>query len=297
VFLEHDVDHPLGTRLDQWRAAYTGSPTIYLPLVMADSGARISNGAVAFASVYRSIVDAELARPPQARVEAWSRRVGDTLRTYARVTNLADDTLSVAANEAAVHALVWENVQVGVTGRAVRAAPRTAVVQPLAPGASAGFVLDTGPLAPESWDAVRAVALVDARPLGHTGGWDMLQAALAAPAALLATPAALDFTVVPGQPATAVATVALAGPHVVTWTASADVPWLEVTPAGTLPGVATVAVRIADLPPGPQAGTLTFTGTSDDGLALTCSVPVQASLSAQPPAGRQVRRRLSSAGS
>ncbi|MBI4916112.1 MAG: hypothetical protein HY825_09720 [Acidobacteria bacterium] len=264
---------------------------------MADSGARISNGAVAFASVYRSIVDAELARPPQARVEAWSRRVGNTLRIYARVANLADDTLSVAANEAAVHALVWENVQVGVTGRAVRAALRIAVFQPLAPGASAGFVLDTDPLDLESWDAVHAVAVVDFRPLGHTGGWDMLQAALAAPAALLATPAALELTVVPGQPASAVATVALAGPHVVTWTAAADVPWLEVTPAGALPGEATVAVRVADLPPGPQTGTLTFAGTSEDGLALTCSVPVRAALAAQPPAGHQVRRRLTRPGS
>ncbi len=197
-----------------------------------------------------------------------------------------------------MHALVWEDTRIGVTGRAIRAAPRTAVSQSLPPGASIGVTLDTGSVTVGDWDdGVHAVAFVDYRPLGHTGPWDMLQAAVAAPAALLAAPPALQFTVIPGQPASASATVALTGPHVVTWTALANVPWLEVTSGGGLPGEAVVAVRIADLPPGLQAGTVTFTGTSGDGLALTRLVPVQAALGVTTGAGHQVRRRLSSSGS
>lgn len=294
VFLEMDVDHRVGDRYTRWWAAFTGNPaSVLLPLVMADSGHGLSYGQVAFATVYRAMVNAELARPPEGRVEAWSRRIGDGLRIYARVTNLSGDTLAAAANEAAVHALVWEDVHVGVTNRTIRAAPYTAVGAPLPAGASLALTLDTGAMAVSDWDnGVHAVVFADYRPLGHTGPWDMLQAAIAAPAALLAAPQELDFTVVPGQPASAAATVALAGPHVVTWSAAADVPWLEVTPTGGLPGEATVTVRIADLPAGPQFGTVTFEGSSADGLWLRCAVPVQAVLGAAPPAGHQVRRRL-----
>jgi len=153
VFLEQDVDSRVGDRYTRWWAAFTGDPySVYLPLVMADSGHRISNGSVPFAAVYRSMVDAELARPPEGRIEAWSRRVGDGLRIYARVTNLSDDTLSAAANEAAVHALVWEDVRIILTNRTVRAAPHAAVGQPLPPGAAAGVTLDTGAMTVGDWD-------------------------------------------------------------------------------------------------------------------------------------------------
>ncbi len=44
MFIEQDVDAPLGGRLDRWFDAYATPGTVYLPLVMVDSGNQIDSG-------------------------------------------------------------------------------------------------------------------------------------------------------------------------------------------------------------------------------------------------------------
>jgi len=179
VFLEQDVDRPIGDRISRWWTAY-GTGSAYLPLVMVESGKEISSGSVNYATVYGSLVDQELARSPEAEIVAFVQRVGDTQRIWATLTNLSSTTLSSAANQATVHVLVWEDKKVGTTGRIVRAAPFVALASALAPGATASFTLTTPALAGVDWSRLHTLVAADYRPQGRIGAYDMLQAAGAA---------------------------------------------------------------------------------------------------------------------
>lgn len=291
LFLEQNIDSPIGDRRSRWEASYSGDwRYTYLPWVMADSGNRLSSGPVAFANVYRGIVQAEMARPPQAAIEAYARRVGDSVRVYARFTNQSQATLMDASNGATIHAITWEDAHVGVTGREVRAAPFARVTSPVAPQGVAAFTLDSPALSGVNWDNLHTVVVVDYRPGGQTGPYDMLQAALATPPAITADPAALTFQVSTSDPSSGTAQVALRGPPVVSWTSSSDVLWLQLAPSsGVLPAQLELTVRPELLPGGTQEGHVTFTGSSPDGLALTTTVTVQAQRTDQP---RPVRRLL-----
>ena len=145
---------------------------------MADSGHQFSTGVVAYSSVYRGMVDAELARPAAADVEANAWRVGSRYRVSARVVNRSGTALS-GANAATVHAIVYEDIKVGVTSRTVRDAVYSAVTGAVADGASATFNLETRDITPSDWSKVHVLVLVDYRPGGSSGAYDMLQAAWA----------------------------------------------------------------------------------------------------------------------
>jgi hypothetical protein len=290
IFLEDNVDTPLGCRRDRWWAGYGSGGSVYLPLVMASSGHRLSAGSVNFLTVYGGIVDAELARPPQAEVEAYAARVGNAMRIWVRLVNGSTATLSAAANGATAHAIVWEEKKVHVTSRTVRAAPFVEVAPGVAPGAVFTAVLDTPALSGVDWSKLHAVALVDYRPTGATGAYDMLQAALAVPPELGVTPDDLAATSGDLAPDGTLGAVALGGPHVLTWSAASSAFWLTVTPgAGAVPGAATVRVVREALPSGVSEGTLTFTATGPDGLAFTRQVNVRVDA---PDTGKRVRRRL-----
>jgi hypothetical protein len=176
VFLEHDVDQPPPARYGRWWAAFGGG-SASLPLVMVDSGNRISSGWLSFYEVYKGLVDAELARPAQAQVQATWRRVGNQVRFSVQVTNLSGGALGTAT-DATVHAMVYEDARVHSTSRYVRAAVAQAIVS-LASGATASFDLQTADLAGVDWNRLHYVAAVDYRPAGRSGAYDMLQAAVA----------------------------------------------------------------------------------------------------------------------
>jgi hypothetical protein len=177
VFLEQNVDNALGSRLNRWWAAFDWSRPTTLPLVMASSGHRISNGRVDFYNTYKAMVEAELARPPQADIQATYRRSGSKFQVEVRVKNLSGVTLSASANSATVHVLVYEETDVGLTGRFVRAAVSTGISPGLAHGATASFNLETPALSGVNWARLHVIALVDYRPAGMSGPYDMLQAA------------------------------------------------------------------------------------------------------------------------
>ena len=275
VFLEQDVDLPVGRRYDRWWAAYSGGGTVYLPLVMVDSGHQISSGSQTdFKAAYRKLVEAELVRPPQAEIEAYTRQVGTRVRVYARVVNTAGKPLSAARNDATLHALIWEDARVGVTGRIVRAAPWTGISPEVASGGEFTATLETPNLPSVNWSALHTVVVADYVP-GSGPAYDMLQGALAEPATLAADPltvtVALDANTLEdrGVP------VQLRGPYVLSWTAVADVPWITVTPdSGSISIQPKLEVRSGMLSPGWQDGVVTFTASSDDGMSFAQTIAV-----------------------
>jgi hypothetical protein len=260
VFLEYDVDNAPGSRYGRWWAAH-GSGSVTLPLVMVDSGNQISNGYVSFYNVYKAMVDTALARPAQAEIEAYWLRTGNRVVFYIQVTNLSAVTLSSSSNSATVHAIVYENAHVRLTNRFVRAAVSTDISS-LAPGATDTFMLETSELSGVNWDKLHFIALADYRPSGSSGAYDMLQATVALPLTFAVQPDALTFMVDPTDSSRQAAVVSFQGPDFLNWTATADVPWLTITPSGGLTAIQpTISVMTTTLSAGWQQGNITFTTT------------------------------------
>jgi hypothetical protein len=187
------------------------------------------------------------------------------------------------ADSPAIWAIAWENGRIGVSDTWVRAAARSGLATPVDPGTTFTVTVNTTGFTPADWNQVASLALLEHRP-GGAGTYDMLQAAVAQPAAFTVTPG--DFALAPASPS---AEVTLDGPHVLAWTATADVPWLNVSPAGpALPATATVSLVSAALPAAGGTGTVRF-DASGDGLEFSASVTVTA-----PGQARPIRRRLRS---
>jgi hypothetical protein len=256
VLLEYDYDlFPIG-RQDRFWA--TGVSADYLPLVMVGSGYRTSSGWVDFDPVYRGMIDDELARPPRAVVTAYWRRAGDALRAYVAVGNTGP-TIFRVSREAAIWVIAYENATVGLTDTWVRSTAVWNLPFDLAPGESISAVIDTPPISAVDWDRMAGLVFAEDRPRS-SGAYDMLQAAEAQPAGLFASP---KKVVLRRDRPTSV--VVLTGPHVLTWSATSDVPWIEVTPAsGTLPTAVTLELRSELRPSTASEGAVTFTASGDD---------------------------------
>ncbi len=244
-----------------------------------DSGHRISTGDPGnFTTLFGRLVDTELVRPPQAAIEAYARQVGTRMRVYARLHNTSGTTLSASTNQAAVHALVYEDKRVGVTGRIMRAAPWLDLTSPLAPDGVFCATLDTDALSGVAWNALHTVVVADYTPVSG-GAFDMLQAAAARPAGLTVTPTALRLGVDSGHPADRTVPIELAGPYTLNWTVATDVPWLVLAPdeaaIATAPAVTVTANGLAG---GAQEGHATFSATSPDGMAFSQFLTVTAVL-------------------
>ena len=182
VFLEQPVDSPMGDRYDRWWAAYgSGGGSVYLPLIMVDSGHRISCGPVDYYNGYKSMIEEELARPPRAEIEATFRREANRMRFSARVKNYGGTTLSYTRNRATIHALVYEDARAGNTDRIVRAAISKPILSDLPDGDSATFAIDSADLIGVNWDELHGLILADYQPGGTSGPYDLLQATLASP--------------------------------------------------------------------------------------------------------------------
>jgi hypothetical protein len=275
VFLEQHVDYPMGKRIDRWWAAYNSTAPAYLPLVMVDSGHRISSGPQNdFKATYRALVDAELARPPQAEIEAYTRRIGSRMRIYARLRNTAGTALSGSGNDAALHALVWEDKLVGVTNHIVRAAPWVGISPEVAAEGDFTATLETSDLSGVNWSALHAVVVADYLP-GPGPAYDMLQGALAEPATLEADPQTVTVALEANTREDRAVRVHLRGPYLLTWTAVADVPWITVTPdSGSISLQPTLEVRSRMLSPGWQEGAVTFSASSEDGMSFAKTIAV-----------------------
>jgi len=175
LFIDQDVDSPLGGRVDRWFQGYGLPGTVYLPLGMVDSGHDISSGSVNYVSVYSDMVDTSLPRTPKARMTVTSVREGNLLRFNALITNTSGVTLS-AANGATLTALIYQEPTNPSSVPLVTAAG-TASITTLADGATGDYDFEVvvGNLDPER---TRWVVIADYQPDASESAYDMLQAVM-----------------------------------------------------------------------------------------------------------------------
>ena len=130
------------------------------------------------------MINASLARPVQAQFDLLrSSQAGSQLHFEGRVTNLMATSLPATAR---VHVIVYEQHSAlageHITTHILRAHVSQATGVPLVPGASMTFTMDTAVLSNVvDWTKLQAVVLVDYRPGGASGAYDMLQAAMIYP--------------------------------------------------------------------------------------------------------------------
>jgi hypothetical protein len=265
VLLEYDYDAFRYGRQDRFWAS--GASATYLPVVMVGSGYRTSSGSTNYETVYRTMINDELARPVRAAVSAFWQRTTNTMRAYVEVLNHGDTDLKID-QDAAIWLIAYENATVGVSTTWVRSTAQRYLPFDLAPGESATAVIDSPPMSGVDWSRMAGLVVIEDRP-GGVGSYDMLQATEALSAGLTATPEFLEVGWDgPGSE------VLLTGPHVLSWSATSDVPWIEVSPSsGDIPATATLTVRSELRPRLESEGVVTFSATGD-GMAFSATVSV-----------------------
>lgn len=255
VVLEYDFDRFRDGRL--FRFWTTGADAPYLPLVMVGSGYRTSSGSVDYYNVYSNMLAAEMRRPPRVTVDASWRRDGSAMRAYVTIHNTSSSTLRVA-DQAAAWIIVYSKENIGVSNTWVRSTLRWAFDNDLVPGATVSQVIEDVFVQGASWNTLAGIVLIEDRT-GGGGSYDMAQAAVLDSPTFSATPENLTLTL--GKPT---ADITFEGPHVLQWTATADVPWIELAPsAGTLPEQLTVTLIPELRPPGERFATVRVDAVGD----------------------------------
>jgi hypothetical protein len=173
LIIEQNVDDPLGGRLERWLEANTSTGTIYLPLVMTDSGHDISSGEENYEHVYSEMITDSLQRPATASMAVETTRTGSILRFDVRLTNRSGTTLS-AANDATLTALLWQEPFDPEAVPFISKA-RSTTIPTLADGATGELVLDVS-LTGLDTSRVGWVLIADYQPTGSAHPWDTLQA-------------------------------------------------------------------------------------------------------------------------
>ena len=174
LFIEQDVDAPLAGRLNRWFDGYGLPGTVYLPLVMVDSGNDVSSGAENFTRVYSRMVDYSLLRPPLAQMTVVGNRIGNLLEFTVRLTNSSGVTLS-AANNATLTALIYED-PVNLSSVPLVTKAGASPITTLADGAFGDYTFEVvvGSLDPAR---TRWLVIADYQPDGSSGPYyDTLQA-------------------------------------------------------------------------------------------------------------------------
>lgn len=251
VVLEHNAAYPTGVRLERWRDAFGGQTPFGVPWVMVDSGFQARGGYENFEPLYRAMIDAALARPPAAELDAWYERMGSSgLRVFVDLTNRSGMTWT-EEHRAAVNVIVYELRRVQHTSRFVRASDARPVgVLPDGGTAAAQFALSNVPVT--DWSRALVLVLLELRPNPPLTTYEALQAAHAverSPAADTATAAPTETpwptsTVTPTVTATVTPTVTSTFTPTVTST---------ITPTVTASAVPTETAAPSEAPPTPSA--------------------------------------------
>jgi hypothetical protein len=175
VFLEQDVDNSIGGRQDRWWAGYGGSGTVYLPIVMVDSGHHVRSGSEDYHTAYGAMVDNALDRPAGARLEVDRQQVGDSYIFEVQLTNLSGMTLN-SSSGATLYAVVYQDISKAVSNRYVTAVESIPIPE-LEDGETQTFSIE---MTPDGgiWPSMRTVVFAECQPAGTSGPWDMLQAAV-----------------------------------------------------------------------------------------------------------------------
>jgi hypothetical protein len=158
----------------------------------------------------------------------------------------------------------------------VRSAPWTGISPEVASGREFTATLETPNLASVNWNALHAVVVADYRP-GTGPAYDMLQGALAEPAAFTADPETVTVAIEANDLQDRSVPVRLRGPYVLNWTGVTDVPWIAISPdAGPIIAQPSVIVTARMLSPGWQHGAVTLTASSEDGMSFAQTIAVSA---------------------
>ena len=175
LFLEQRPYGALGARYNRFWAAYSGYSAGY-PIVCVDSGYRVGQGTPDnYYQVQKTRVDEALSRPPEAELDGVVGWQGSRVLAHLTITNSSPITLSYAGNHAQAHLLLYEQ-DAGMTGNLVRSAQALPIEEPLAPGASAQVSFAINAFDFDRLEGLRCGALIDYRPGGGSGPYDMLQA-------------------------------------------------------------------------------------------------------------------------
>jgi hypothetical protein len=290
-----------GIREDRFWQSYTGDVNqAYTPRAVVDSGHVISNGAVDFPTLYKYMVDHE---PSTVWVDlqAYAVREGDSVRVYTQAKNLSGSTFS-SANSATAWVLIYEDVVpvpgANLTSRFVRVAVSQPLSSPLAGGAGLTYSMAATPTANRAckmvgsvsmcqdpnwvdsmdWTKLHAVVLLEYRPGGNTGRYDMLQAAVVPLGIVGFAPGQTSFWLDANTGSSGQATAALSGPPFAAWSVESDQPWLSA--AVVAPGQVKISVDMTGRSFGSYTGTVTATSSLSDGTELKQSEPVIVSYAA-----------------
>jgi hypothetical protein len=224
---------------------------------MVDSGHDAGAGKTVYRVAYSAMVDASLARPPEAEVQAFWLRQGNLVKFSVQVKNLSNTMLS-SSNQATVHVLIYEEAHLQLTNRFVIATVNTPISS-LASGATATYQLQTGDLVGADWTKLHYIALVDYIPNSSTGIYDLLQAAQVLPLPEV-QPEQLVFLVDNSAAIDPIQFAKVQAASNLTW--NATVPpgntWLSVTPTGSLSTPVQVTVNKAALANGWQQAVILF---------------------------------------
>ncbi|MBN1535693.1 MAG: hypothetical protein JW908_03090 [Anaerolineales bacterium] len=265
VFLEYDVDNAPYSRKIRFWYSYSGT-TVMLPMIVVDSGNQIDHGYTYFYYAYKWMVDDAWTRPAQADIKAGWRRDGDKIVIYATVKNLSGETLSSSGNSAAIHAIVYEDAHVKLTDHFVRKTVEKEISN-LSPDETGAFTLETSNLSDVVWENLHVIVLVDYRPNGSSGAYDMLQAAeaLQINTPFTALPNSFSFMIDPADTNIEPLSMNFLGLDSISWTAVQNGAWFSITPpSGTITTQPAISVDKNNLSAGWQQGSITFTST--DGL-------------------------------
>lgn len=278
VFLEYDIDNLVGYRYNRWWSSYDSTDSAILPLVMVDSGQQISSGSVDFYNVYKLMVETELNRPAEAELQASACREANKVKFSINLKNLSTATLNFFTNGAVVHGIVYEDADDGVTNRIVRGAGYDYILTGLAPGSSANYLLETNELIGINWEKLHYIALVDFRPGGNSGPFDILQATEAELISYSISPNPLMFLIDMTDPSTPTSTVSLAGHNSLNWSVTEEIDSLTISPSsGSFPATPSVSIDKSKLILGWQPeGALLFDISSEEGVHFEENLEVKA---------------------
>ncbi len=256
ILLEYDFDLFRNGRIDRFFATGVSAPA--LPLVMVGDGYRTSSGYLSnYESTYRSMINAELAREPEAHIQAYWQRIGSVARVWVHATNLAGRTLKVS-QETAIWGIAWEDAMIGVSQTWVRGANRWATTTDFPADETIDSVFLIPVQAETSWNNISCLALLENRT-AQMGRYDILQAAVALPSGLYLR----DKTVSVNNGRRS-AEIKIEGPHVLSWSAESTAPWLEVTPSGNhLPDSITVTLVPELRPPAATTAVVVITASGE----------------------------------
>lgn len=175
LIIEQNVDAPIGGRLDRWFDGYGLSGTVFLPLVMVDSGQRVSSDAVDYHTVYSDMINESLDRAPSAYMTVATTRIDNILRFDVQLANRSGTVLS-ATNDATLTALVWQE-PIDPSTVPVARKTRTASITTIGDGETGSFTLEA-PITGLDPELIRWVVIADYRPDETSSAYDTLQAVM-----------------------------------------------------------------------------------------------------------------------